>query len=374
MVADPGTGPEDAASSTTDDGSACAATPAGCGADGGSASCQDACPKQGGVDALCRLRFMYGVNYAWHNFGSDFGGNKAWNQPGVSAEPKVDSELFALASHGASVVRWWVFPDFRGDGVTFDAQDRPTGLGGTALADVARALELAAQHDLYLMLTLFSFDNFRPTTDMSGVRARGIQPIVTDDTLRASLMEQVVRPFARAVSLSPHHDRLIAWDVINEPEWAVSGASLYGGDPSFDPNPDLQSISHARMETFIADVIKVLRDESSALISVGAAAIKWKNAWSHADVDFYQFHIYDWVDMSWPYDRAPAQYGLSDRPWVMGEFPLKGLSRAPYATLLDSWYGNGYGGALAWSYSDGMGGDLKDVQKFAARHPCETKY
>lgn len=52
---------------------------------------------------------------------------------------------------------------FRGDGVRFDASDSVLGLGSTTLSDLNRALELAAQCDVYLMLTLFSFDNFRAT-------------------------------------------------------------------------------------------------------------------------------------------------------------------------------------------------------------------
>jgi hypothetical protein len=335
-------------------------------------TCSDPCPKANGVDWLCRLRFMYGVNYAWHHFGADFGGNARWMQPGISNNPKVDTQLAEMAANGVSVVRWWVFPDFRGDGVTFDEADHPTGLGGSVLADVARALELAEKHNLYLMLTLFSFDNFRPTSTMSGVKARGIKPLILDSAQRANLMEKVVRPFARAVGSSPHRDRVIAWDAINEPEWAISGASMYGDQP-FDLNPDLEGVTHAQMETFLRDVLTVLRAESKALLSVGSAAIKWQHAWDTLDIDFYQFHIYDWVDMYWPYDRSPAEYQLSSRPVVMGEFPGKGLTRANYSSLLQSWYGDGYAGALAWAYTDGLS-DLAEVKRFASQHACELKY
>jgi hypothetical protein len=340
-------------------------------------SCADSCPHRSGVDWSCKLRFMYGLNYAWHHFGADFGGNAAWSQPGVSGNPKVESELAQLSSSGVSVLRWWMFPDFRGDGVTFDAADTPTGLGGTFSADLDRALQLAEDYDLYLMLTPFSFDNFRPTKSDNGRRARGIRAIILDPQKRAALLERVVRPLARAAAASPHARRVIAWDVINEPEWAIKGESLYGGDPDFDPNPELESISHGEMEAFLRDVIAVLRAESEALISVGATAIKWRHAWSKLDVDFHQFHTYDWVNMYWPYDRSPAEYGISDKPVVMGEFPARGLSNVSYATMVDSWFSGGYAGALAWSYSDAMFGGpavLPEVKRFAERHACETRY
>jgi hypothetical protein len=339
--------------------------------------CTDTCAVPDGVMWLCKLRFMYGVNYAWHTFAADFGGNKAWNQPGVSGEPAVASELQTMAAGGIQVIRWWLWPDFRGDGVTFDASDTPTGLGGTALADVAKALELAEQNNLYLMLTIFSFDNFRPTRMESQLKVRGITPIVTDDAKRKALMDSVVAPLARAVEASPHAKRMVAWDIINEPEWAITGASMYGGDPAFDPQTDLAAVTHAQMETFVGDTLRTLRANSKALITVGATAVKWKSAWSKLDLDFHQFHMYDWINMYWPYDKKPMDYGLDDKPVVMGEFPMAGLNGVPYTKLIETWFGNQYAGALGWAYTDMMfsgNRDLSMIKAFADQHPCETKY
>ena len=344
---------------------------------GGSQACTDSCPVAAGVRLDCKQRFMYGLNYAWHTFGADFGGNKAWNQPGVSAEPAVETDLAAMAAGGVQVLRWWLWPDFRGDGVTFDAADTPTGLGGTALADVSRALELADKHDMYLMLTIFSFDNFRPTRMESTLRVRGIKPIVVDEQKRRALMENVVAPLARAVAASPHARRMLAWDMINEPEWAITGASLYGGDPAFDPQTDLESISHAQMEKFLQDTLQTLRANSKALVTVGATAFKWKSAWSKLALDFHQFHMYDWVNMYWPYDRSPMAYQLADKPVVMGEFPMTGLTGVSYGKLLESWFGNAYAGALGWAYTDPMfagSRNLTDIKAFTGAHTCETRY
>jgi hypothetical protein len=351
---------------------------AGAAGDSAAASCQmpDSCAVNAGVSWLCKKRFMYGVNYAWHTFGADFGGNQAWSQPGIAAEPAVETELRTMAENGINVVRWWLWPDFRGDGVTFDAADTPSGLGGTALADLSRALELAEANDMYLMLTFFSFDNFRPTRMESELRVRGISPIATDDTKRRALIENVVVPVARAVEASPFKDRMIAWDLINEPEWAIKGESMYGGDPVFDPMPDLESVTHVQMETFLRDVGTALRANSKALITVGGTAIKWAHAWSKLDLDFHQFHMYDWVNMYWPYNKSPKDYGLDDKPVVMGEFPLNGLTGVSYSQLMESWFGNGYAGALGWAFTDAEfnAGDYAAVKAFADAHPCETRY
>jgi hypothetical protein len=216
---------------------------------------------------------------------------------------------------------------------------------------------------------LFSFDNFKSSINPS---SQNMATLGVDAAKRAALVDKVVRPFARAATQSSHASRVIAWDVMNEPEWAVTGASLYG-DEAFDPDGTLKPITHQQMETLLADVIAGLRQESSALVTVGAAAMKWKNAWSMLDQDFYQFHIYDWVQEYWPYDKSPTEYGLGDKPLVMGEFPPTGLTGASYRTILDSWYGNGYGGALAWrdaSYKL----NFNDIKAFADAHPCETRY
>jgi hypothetical protein len=127
------------------------------------------------------------------------------------------------------------------------------------------------------------------------------------------------------------------------------------------------------MHTLLKDVIAGLRQESSALVTIGAAAMKWRHAWKDLDQDFYQFHTYDWVEQYWPYTTSPAGYGMNDKPLVMGEFPPEGLSNASYREMLDSWYSNGYAGALAWRDATFMV-NYADVKAFADAHPCETSY
>jgi hypothetical protein len=324
----------------------------------------------------CKKRFMYGVNYAWHHFGGDFGGISTWNQAGVAATPAVDTELADMKAQGVNVVRWWIFPDFRSDGVRFDGNDTPLGLGGTFLADLNKALELAEKYDLYLMLDIFSFDAFRPTTTSYGVTIRGLNPMILDGAKRLALLEQVIRPMARAVEASPYKKRMIAWDLINEPEWAMTGSDRYG-DPSFNCNSGLQCISHDQMESFLKDVVTVLRAESRALITVGGAAIKWPKAWSGLGLDFYQFHTYDWVNQWYPYTKSPAEYGIVDKPVVMGEFPMTGLSGVSVSSLLSSYLSNGYGGGLGWAVTDGQfnwQGTKSILRDFASQHACVLRY
>lgn len=338
-------------------------------------ACEDGCDVPWGVPHLGRRRFMLGVNYPWYDFGSDFGGLAAWGTAGVAASaPQHAAALARMREHGAGVVRWWMFPDFRGDAVRFDDAGEPQGLAGTAIADIHEALALAEQADVYLELCLFSFDAFRPTVVVGGVKITGLSPIVRQPKLRGAFIERVVRPVARAAAESPYAHRLVAWDVMNEPEWAITGRNPYG-DPKYTTMEGLDAVEHGEMETFLAEVIQGLRQESRAKITVGSAGVKWARAWRRLDVDFYQVNWYDWLERWRPHDRPPSAYGLGDKPVVVGEFPAKGLGGFSLLSLTRDWYRAGYAGALGWAYREGMGREeLEQVKAFAGDHPCASTY
>jgi len=341
--------------------------------DGG--PCVDQCPAPHGVTWGCEQRFMYGVNYAWLNFAADFGGNTVWDQGGVTAESATHAQNLAdMRAHGASVVRWWVFPEFSGDGVIFDVDDSPTALGPTVVADVNEALRLADQAGVYLMLTIFSFDNFWPSETVDGVWIPGIRPMLQNGSKRTALLQNVVRPFARAVQQSPHAHRMIAWDVINEPEWAMTGESPFG-DEDYTPSAGFEAVTHTEMASFVGEVIGVLRAESTALVSVGSAGVKWAHAWKLQDTDFHHFHMYKWVNDWWPYTMTPAELELDDKPLVMGELPMDELDTGiPYSMVLGSWWDNGYAGAMGWQYNEATAAELDNVKTFADLHQCQTHY
>ena len=187
------------------------------------------------------------------------------------------------------------------------------------------------------------------------------------------LMANVVRPLARAVESSRYKHRLVAWDVINEPEWAIAGESPYG-DPDYEPLLELDPVTHAQMETFVNDTIQSLRAESPALVTVGGAAMKWAKAWSATPIDFYTFHINNWINIYWPYNQSPSDYGIDDKPVVMGEFPIGGLATADLPQMMDSWYNSGYAGALGWAYDGATTEQLDAMKSFADTKPCETRY
>jgi hypothetical protein len=356
----------------------------GQGGGGADACVPDSCATDAGVTWQCKTRFMYGANWAWRSFAGDFGGVTAWGVKGVAANPAPFSNaLGAMKASGVSVVRWWMFPRLVTDAIRWDADGAPAGITPSLAADVQRALALAEEHDVYIMLTPFSFDNFRPTTHESGVLSRSLKPMVVESALRKKLVANLLGPIADAVAQSPHRHRVIAWDVMNEPEWAMTGPSVTG-DPSFPAQPGLDLVTHDQMETFLSEAVDVLRARSGSLVSVGGAAIKWPKAWSRIGLDFYQFHYYDWVYEFFPYMQVTlASAGVNDRPVVMGEFPADGLSAIPSKGLparsasefVADLGAHGYAGALSWAYNDpAFPWDPAPVKTVAERRGCEVRY
>ncbi|MCB1139654.1 MAG: hypothetical protein KDK23_12895 [Leptospiraceae bacterium] len=268
--------------------------------------------------------FLPGINYAWHTYGGDFGGIRGWNRPGVAAAPAIyDRELKAMANTGSRIVRWWMFPDLRGDGIQI--RNGMVLPGPTLFADLEKALELAEKNDVYLVLCLFSFEAFAPSRQEGRVFIRNLQDLLRDPSLRYSLYANVIAGLARTAQRSPYSHRLFAWDLINEPEWALIGSSP-GEDPSYVPLKSVQPISHGFMLEFLKEVAFVLRLHSKAQITVGQVAPRWKNSWKELNLDFYQWHLYDWMEERSLYLHEPAD---TCKPVVFGEIPMHALRDTP---------------------------------------------
>jgi hypothetical protein len=339
----------------------------------------DECPLPTGIAFACKQRFALGINYAWRNFGADFGGLAAWSIAGVASAPAdYLADLKEMKASGASVIRWWVFPDFRGDGVTFDASDDPTGLSAGAIADMQKALDLAEQADVYLVPTIFSFDAFRPTHASEGVTLRGITPLVSTPARRAKLIESVVKPLAHAAATSAHPTRLMGWDIVNEPEWAIEPTGQNSQDLS--PNNDLDPVSLADMKALINESHAVLKQETpNAFTSVGFAAAKWAWAFSDVELDVNQPHIYGWVNSYWPYTLTPDKLGYPARPTIMGEFFLQsmpfsdGNDNTAFDQIVSQFFTAGYAGAWPWQHFD-QKANLPLLKTFADAKGCQAKF
>lgn len=188
-------------------------------------------------------KFIAGIHYPDLRYGGDFGGIAEWNQVGVALAKETHRTNFVdiKTTSGAQVVCWWVFSDFRGDGVHFDSEGTPTGLGGTVADDISAALDLAEEEDMYIIFSIFSNNGFYPDVDnFEGVEILGMHNIAVDDTKRQALMNTVVAPLAALVESHEYSDRMIAWNIMEQPEWAVTGQGAVE-DEAFDPDLNLEA-------------------------------------------------------------------------------------------------------------------------------------
>src|SRR6185503_12001737 len=104
--------------------------------------------------------------------------------------------------NAADVVRWWVWPNFTGNGVAFDGNGAATGLAGTAAADIAAALDVAAQSGTHIQFTFFSFDNFKTNLAAN----RNLAPMIQDAAKRTALLNNAVAKFVQEVNKSANKD------------------------------------------------------------------------------------------------------------------------------------------------------------------------
>jgi hypothetical protein len=281
--------------------------------------------------------FWIGINLPWLRYGGDFGANR-WQLAGGVGEPErraaLRGALAGLADRGFTVVRWFMLADGRA-GLAVSPAGEVTGLDQHVFRDADAALEELDRAGLRAIFVLFDFHWFRRARVIDGVRAGGRGLLAADPERRPYLLERTVAPL---LSRYGGHGSILAWDVVNEPEWVTRGLRLLPG-PS--------EVPQRAMQAFIRDVVGLIHDETSHAATVGSASASTLGLVEGLGLDVYQVHWYDRLAKHAPLDRPVASLGL-DRPLVLGEFPTRGSSRTP-GEILEMARQAGYAGALAWS-------------------------
>jgi len=295
--------------------------------------------------------FLAGVNYPWSS-GQEFGSG-GWGYAGVATpttNAEIDADFANIAARGVRVVKWRIFNDGRYDPKR-DAQGYVTGVDPQLLADLDAAVKLAEKHDLYLVLTLFG-SGFWTTDCSSGpVRFGGGAATLADPLKRASLIRNGIVPVLRAVGRSP---RVLAFEIIAEPEWGVPGLNVG------DQDKGLIQIPLAPLRAFVRDAARAIHLYTPALATVESNRASHMALWRGLGLDYYSFSWYDWMESWEPLDRPAGSLGL-DRPVVLGEFPATGSQYYTLAQVFDLALRDGYAGAFAWSYWGGDGHRWQDV-------------
>lgn len=316
--------------------------------------------------------FMNGANTPWNNW-NDFGGNykSAW----------WDAEFKRIKNSGGNSTRIWITCSGQ-VGVTISPDGTVTGATNAFWSNLDDLFLLAQKHKIYIKATLISFDHFKNT---NSTYQHWRKMMLSNDKV-TTFVENYAVPFVKRYNDNPY---LWAVDICNEIEWVNQDAAM-------------GQVAWNRLQYFVARVASGIHENSQVLVTLGSAAIKWNsdkfegNFWSdaklkaqynkeNARLDFYSPHYYGWV-VKWfgnfALNKTPADYGINDRPCVIGENPAKGVYNdgatptleVPASEMFLGAYNKGWKGLMPWT-SNGVdgNGNLNDfgagMLAFQKAHP-----
>jgi len=311
--------------------------------------------------------FLCGANLAWVRFANDIGPG----QPDLLTFAEAFSDVHG---HGGNAMRLWLHttgentPEFSGSDVV--------GPGKDAITDLKAILDLAWEHEVGLVLCLWSFDMMKNSLAASFTNRS--RDLLTLPSVMRSYIDNALVPMVSALK---GHPGIAAWEVFNEPE----GMSVELG---WSNTRHVPMASIQRFINWCAGAIH--RADPKALVTNGSWAFKSltdaggnRNYYSDQELtaaggdtlgtlDFYQVHYYDWAGEALSPFHHPASAWDLDKPILVGEFSadtdLIGIPKDQSAAAL---YENGYAGALAWAYRDPEKRTdlLACMQNLRERHP-----
>ncbi len=235
-----------------------------------------------------------------------------------------------------------------------------TGLGEGTIADLEHLLDMAWEHNVSLILCLWSFDMLRISNGTTITdRAKAL---LQDSTLTQTYIDNALVPMVDALA---EHPAILAWEIFNEPEGM---SNEFGWD--FNRHVPMADIQRFVNQTAGA----IHRTNPDALVSNGAWGFdalanttnsKSKNYYSDSELisagkdslgylDFYMVHFYEYQGTALsPFHNDKSIWGL-DKPVVVGEFGIPGdnLFGLPKDDMYEELYKRGYAGSLVWQWVD----------------------
>lgn len=308
--------------------------------------------------------FLSGMNLAWLDFANDLT---------HFDETRFRQAMEEISAPGGNAVRWWLHVNGRNSPVFLN--DMVFGLGENEISNLKKALDIAEEHGIVLILCLWSFDMLQPNAGPENYQRNKL--LLTDTIYTGTYILNALIPMVKAVK---GHPSLFCWEIFNEPEGMCNDISWAGWTPEKVSINDVQ-----RFINLCAGAIH--RTDTHALVSNGAWSFRVATdvggftnfyrddrlvaAGKDPDgvLDFYMVHYYPkHFDESASPFHHPASYWKLDKPLIIGEFPAlgiidKGDGFAPKTeiNITDAYehaYLNGYAGALSWTWTnhDGFGG------------------
>ena len=99
---------------------------------------------------------------------------------------------------------------------------------------------------------------------------------MTQTRIHRSILRPVVERYA-------DDDTVIAWDVMNEPEWCLHGSPLFSET----------AVSFDALQHFLGDAVACVYRSASQPVTIGCAGTSRLHQVTPLGLDFYQVHSYD---------------------------------------------------------------------------------
>ena len=335
--------------------------------------------------------YINGLNVPWNKFGGDFGNHELWGSLYESAW--FENMFKECQANGVNVVRMWIHCDGRAN-PEFDEKGYCIGFDPDFFMDLDDLFRIAQKYEVMVMPCLWSFDMCKDSRESAGEFAGNHQDLLTDSLKMESYLQKCFIPLVKRYA---NQCNLFAWEICNEPEWALDRSAI--PTDNYWEYRTLNIVPISAMQTLTAKMASIVHRYSNKMVTTGSAAIRWNsdvepsavvNLWSDkmlkginndslAFLDFYQIHYYDHFKESGsdPYDTTRnINYWKFDKPTIIGETPASKEKSKFYTPtqMLENALTNGYSGTMFWCYEGGDGHgswkDFKDANKtFYEKHP-----
>lgn len=315
--------------------------------------------------------YMFGANYPWmvvagkSNYGMDFGMNRWGTHRGIATNAEeVEKDFATMRSLGFNTLRWFVFTDGRG-GIRFDERNMPAELAEKVFDDFDALLSIAAKYNIKLILSLLDFLWLYDAPQPDSPNVTNVAHVVKSEFGQDELIGRIFHPLFMRYA---RHEAILAWEVMNEPDWVVEGLDVNRKNVR-------EPISFALFKSFVRKVSNAIHYYASSLCTVGGGRIKLVGVWDDDELqlDFLQLHTYnDFLNHPWDgklFGKTFDELRLK-RPLLIGEFS----TNAPMAfadnndavpislpSYLDFAVANKFAGCLYWSF--------KSVDKCGSEDP-----